>query len=241
MAYKPEKQNQSLCPPDRIILSFILMVHLHLRKYLYFSIATNQTFNLKRLSASKDKLTTWVHEYSDDLVNWASYKTKDRALAEDLVQETFISAHKNINRFEEKSSPKTWLFSILRNKIADTYRNKIQQYTSRESDFNTDDNSNLLERFFNQHNEWNSASKPNEWNSDEEELLDNEDFNLVLKACFENLNEKSFLSIQYKYLKGKNGKEICQELDITPSNFWQLLHRAKLQVRECVEGNWFIH
>jgi DNA-directed RNA polymerase specialized sigma24 family protein len=37
----------------------------------------------------------------------------------------------------------------------------------------------------------------------------------------------------------KNGDEICQELDITPTNFWQIVHRAKLQLRNCVKENWF--
>lgn len=188
---------------------------------------------------SKEKITLWVNQYTEDLINWASYKTNDRVLAEDLVQETFISAHKNLDKFEEKSSPKTWLFSILKNKIADNYRSKIQQNTIRESDFKTENESSILDRIFNKQGEWNNSSKPQEWNSNEEELLDNEDFNLILKMCLENLNEKSFLSIQYKYLEGKNGKDICQDLGITPSNFWQLLHRAKLQVRECVENNWF--
>jgi len=37
----------------------------------------------------------------------------------------------------------------------------------------------------------------------------------------------------------KNGEEICQELDISPTNFWQVVHRAKLQLKNCVEENWF--
>jgi RNA polymerase sigma-70 factor (ECF subfamily) len=37
---------------------------------------------------------------------------------------------------------------------------------------------------------------------------------------------------------GKKGEEICQELGITPTNFWQIMHRAKLQLRECIENNW---
>jgi len=34
-------------------------------------------------------------------------------------------------------------------------------------------------------------------------------------------------------------EEICQELEITPTNYWQIMHRAKLQLRECIENNWF--
>lgn len=184
-------------------------------------------------------ISEWVYEYADDLVNWAFFKIKDKALAEDLVQETFISAHKNFDKFQNKSQPKTWLFSILRNKIADHYRNKMQKYTMRESDFIQHEDNNILERIFNKSEEWNDSAKPIEWNSNEKELLDNEEFNTVLQECLERLNEKSFLAIQFKYLEEKKGSDICQELNITPSNFWQILHRAKLQVRECIEYNWF--
>ena len=37
----------------------------------------------------------------------------------------------------------------------------------------------------------------------------------------------------------KNSNEICQEMDITPTNFWQIIHRAKLNLRECIEAKWF--
>lgn len=193
------------------------------------------------MTASKDQISEWVYQYTDDLVNWAYFKTKDRALAEDLIQETFISAHKNIDKFQNKSQPKTWLFSILRNKIADHYRNKMQKYTMRESDFFQAEDNTILDRIFNDSKQWNDTSKPQTWNNNEEELLDNEEFNHVLKKCLEGLNEKSFMAVQLKYLEEKKGKDICQELNITPSNFWQLLHRAKLQVRECIETNWFIN
>jgi RNA polymerase sigma-70 factor (ECF subfamily) len=46
--------------------------------------------------------------------------------------------------------------------------------------------------------------------------------------------------MQLKYLEQKDGKEICQDLGITSSNFWQILCRAKLQVRACIEKNWFL-
>lgn len=53
------------------------------------------------------------------------------------------------------------------------------------------------------------------------------------------LPEKWFSVMQLKYMAGKEGKEICQEIGITPSNYWQMLHRAKLNLRHCLENNWF--
>ncbi len=65
------------------------------------------------------EISDWVKQYSDDLYNWAYYKISKKELAEDLVQETFFSALKSIHNFKENSSAKTWLFSILNNKITE--------------------------------------------------------------------------------------------------------------------------
>jgi RNA polymerase sigma-70 factor (TIGR02943 family) len=191
------------------------------------------------MSIAKGNITDWVEKYTDELVSWAYYKTKQQALAEDIVQDTFIAAYNNIGKFQSKSSPKTWLFSILKNKIADHFRNKLQQSMVHESDMQSESSSNILDRLFDNTGSWVTASRPSSWDTPEEELLDNQEFNKVLKACMDLLNEKSYLSLQYKYLEGKEGRVICQELGITPSNFWQILHRAKLQLRECIDQNWF--
>ena len=65
------------------------------------------------------------------------------------------------------------------------------------------------------------------------------EFKEVLKRCLDSLPEKWNTCVKLKYLTQKSGEEICQELKITPSNFWQIVHRAKLQLRDCIENNWF--
>jgi RNA polymerase sigma-70 factor (ECF subfamily) len=45
--------------------------------------------------------------------------------------------------------------------------------------------------------------------------------------------------VEIPNLSGKKGEEICQELEISTSNYWQIIHRAKLQLRDCVDNNWF--
>src|SRR5688572_20288032 len=64
----------------------------------------------------------WVDNYTDYLFSYAFFKTGSREEAEDLVQETFLSAYKNKEGFRGQSSEKTWLTSILKNKITDYYR-----------------------------------------------------------------------------------------------------------------------
>jgi RNA polymerase sigma-70 factor (TIGR02943 family) len=190
------------------------------------------------MSIAKGNITDWVEKYTDELVSWAYYKTKQQALAEDIVQDTFIAAYNNIGKFQSKSSPKTWLFSILKNKIADHFRNKLQQSMVHESDMQSESSSNILDRLFDNTGSWVTASRPSSWDTPEEELLDNQEFNKVLKACMDLLNEKSYLSLHtIPERKGRPGN--LSGTRNHPSNFWQILHRAKLQLRECIDQNWF--
>jgi RNA polymerase sigma-70 factor (ECF subfamily) len=69
---------------------------------------------------SKSVLEQWVNQFSDELYSWAFSSSKE--IAEDLVQDTFLAAFHKIDSFEGKSQPKTWLFSILNNKVIDYYR-----------------------------------------------------------------------------------------------------------------------
>ncbi len=68
---------------------------------------------------------SWVDNYADYLYRYAQSRVNDSAVAEDLVQETFLSAWKARERFEGRSSEKTWLSSILKNKIIDYYRKAL--------------------------------------------------------------------------------------------------------------------
>lgn len=177
------------------------------------------------------KITTWVNDFSDDLYRWALAKVNDVETAQDLVQETFFSAVKSFDSYKSTAAPKTWLFSILKNKIADHFR---KVYKEREAP--TED---VLNVFFDQNDAWGSSFSPASWSSAEPHLLDNPDFNVALQNCLGKLPDKWQSAIQYKYLEEKKGEQICKELEITPTNFWQMLHRAKLQLRSCLESSWF--
>jgi RNA polymerase sigma-70 factor (TIGR02943 family) len=183
------------------------------------------------MTLATNKLSEWVETYTSDLYSWAFHKVSDPEMAKDLVQDTFLAAAEKIEGFRGDSTPKTWLFSILNYKIIDFYRKRVKQPVRMENQ--------VFSTFFDEEGSWKVANRPREWNDDESNLLDNVDFQGVLKKCLDALPEKWNTCVKLKYLMEKNGDEICQELDITPTNFWQIVHRAKLQLRNCVEENWF--
>lgn len=174
---------------------------------------------------------SWVESYSDMMFNWAMQRLPSKELAEDLIQDTFISAFNAFDKFEGKSNVKTWLFSILKNKIADHFRASFKKPTVSGSEF--------LDNFFDENGSWKPNQRPSNWSVEEGHLLDNPEFSLVLNQCMKHLPEHYFATLQLKFLEEKKAEDICQELNITESNLWQKIHRAKIQLRKCLEEYWF--
>lgn len=185
---------------------------------------------------SKTILENWVNQFSDELFSWALYKTSSKETAEDLVQETFLAAFHKIDTFQGKSQPKTWLFSILNNKVIDYYR--LSAKTAKQT-FSISENSGyeLSDGLFNETENWKNNDINPIWDQ-EEELLDNPEFNNIMQDCMEDLPQKWKFAVTSKYLTDKNADEICQELEITSSNYWQIVHRAKLLLKKCLEMKW---
>jgi RNA polymerase sigma-70 factor (TIGR02943 family) len=185
---------------------------------------------------NKIVLEKWVKQFSDELFSWALYKTSSKETAEDLVQETFLAAFRKLDTFQGKSQPKTWLFSILNNKVIDYYRSSAK---TTKQNFSLTESSGvaITEGLFNQYGCWKTNDVNPIWDQ-EEELLDNPDFNNTLEICMEELPTKWQLAITSKYLTQKNATEICQELEITVSNYWQIVHRAKLLLKKCLDVKW---
>lgn len=173
----------------------------------------------------------WVELYSDSMYSWALHKTSSRETAEDLVQETFLASVQSFDKFKGDSNPKTWLFSILNNKINDHYRISYRKSTV--------DTNIIFETLFDSDENWKSDQRPKEWTEDTEHILDNLEFQKALQNCMSKLPDNWYSAIQLKFMEEKKGELICQELGITNTNFWQILHRAKLQLRKCIELNWF--
>jgi RNA polymerase sigma-70 factor (TIGR02943 family) len=184
-------------------------------------------------------LESWVRQYTDAMYTWALYKTSNKESAEDLVQDTFLTAHQQLGKFRGESNPKTWLFAILNNKIAEHYRKKYRDPVQMNDQEGSLPGSHIFVMVFDEDDRWKKKEKPINWNADEDHLLDNKEFNIVLTSCLGKLPDNWRSAINLKYIEQKKGEIICQELDIAATNFWQILHRAKLQLRKCLETNWF--
>lgn len=175
----------------------------------------------------------WVKNYSDNLLRFAFLRTGNNEQAKDLVQETFLAALRNAETYKGDISEKNWLYFILKNKIIDHYRKKAASLVT-EIDA-------LLEKssdYFDEAGHWKEAACPKEWGVNYSDPVEKEEFYEILNKCTQKLSELIRIVFTMKYIDEKESEEICKELQITSSNYWVIIHRAKLQVRKCLEKNW---
>lgn len=187
-------------------------------------------------NTTNETIKSWVSKYSDKLYTWAFHKTSSKEIAEDLVQETFIVAITSFDKFQHKSSPETWLFSILNFKIIDYYKkNKNKPFSLNQ--INEKNANEAVDSLFNVQEAWANWENKSIWN-EEKHLLDDDDFNKKLDFCLNDLPENWRLAISAKYILNKKAEEICQELEMSKTNYWQIIHRAKLLLKVCIEKHW---
>lgn len=172
----------------------------------------------------------WVDDYGDLLYNYAMARVNDHDLALDFVQDTFVSALNGLEKFEGKSTIKTWLFSILKRKIIDHWRKQDARKTRPMSSIFSDSGS-MKGHFL-------EPSKPMGKLTQIEKDIENEELHDVLDDCISGLPEKWRGIVVDKMIEEKESDEVCKDYDITASNLWVIIHRAKLQLRECLEKKW---
>ncbi|WP_301098783.1 sigma-70 family RNA polymerase sigma factor [Otariodibacter sp.] len=189
---------------------------------------TENTNSLSNISAEK------LEDIRSQMLKFAILQLKDVDLAEDVVQEAFLSAYKNINSFKGGAAFKTWIFTILKNKIIDLIRYKSRTITV--SDIDQDDDTNA---FFDEKDHWNlSYHEPNEWKNIQSSVYKKQ-FWTVFETCLMVLpTHQGRIFMMREYLE-MDSKEICQECDISTSNLHVILYRARLQLQSCLSKNWF--
>jgi RNA polymerase sigma-70 factor (TIGR02943 family) len=177
-------------------------------------------------------INKWIDNYADYLYNYTISRVNNSDLAKDLVQETFFAGLKSAKNFQGKATERTWLVSILKRKIIDHYRKINSKKGQAEVRMNFyDDGEN--------EGNWLEERVPQNWDNASEKNIENEELKSQLEACINKLPEKYAMVFRMKTVQEFETEEICKELDITSSNLWVMIHRARTQLRKCMEDNWF--
>lgn len=175
----------------------------------------------------------WVDEHGDYLYNYAWSRVQSKQLAEDLVQDTFVSALGARESFRGESTVRTWLLAILRRKVVDHYRKKSTQNEKTTTGFESpfEDESGTK-------GHWIMERAPQDWQLGTRYPMRDGEFQAMLEWCLSRLPEKWRSVFVLKVMEEVESAEICKEIGCTTSNFWVILHRARLQLRECIEKQW---
>ena len=178
----------------------------------------------------------WVELYADYLYGFALYKLGKKEDAEDVVQETFLSAFKNKDNFRGDCTEKTWLVAILKNKIIDWYRKT--KTTNNFSEYINQTETSFEATFFDESNygRWGSPVKENYFSNAADSYLISKEFQSYLTQCIDKMPTKLKGIFVSKYLEDEKTENICKEYNITPSNYWVIIFRSKTLLRTCLEN-----
>ena len=180
------------------------------------------------------RLIAWADKHLDALYGYAFQRVRHAQTAEDLVHETFLAAIQNYRKFKGRSSEVTWLIGILRHKIADHFRCQAALSGEKEQ---AEEDERVAARF-NDRGGW--APKPGVWEGDPAQLAEKEEFWDTLKNCLGALPEPLAHAFVMREMEEQDPDEVCRTLEISSSNLWVRLHRARLRLRDCLESNWFV-
>lgn len=171
-----------------------------------------------------------------ELFRFALLQLRNHEAAEDAVQEALAAAYAARANFEQRASYKTWVFSILRNKIIDVIRDRWNKNRVELAGAETD--ATDFDGLFKKNAHWQPEEMPADWGNPETSL-ENREFWRIFELCMNNLPEATARVFAMREFLGLETEEICKELALSTSNCWVILHRARMSLRICLQQKWF--
>lgn len=189
-------------------------------------------------SGDEGAFTTLVREYQSSLVRVARMFVATQAAAEEVAQETWLGVLNGLDRFEGRSSLRTWIFRILTN-IAKTRAvrdGRTLPFSALQDPARVPEAAVDADRFLDsEHPRWPGhwAAKPASW--PEEALLAAETRERLAEAI-EALPATQRAVISLRDIEGWSSEEVRNALDLSETNQRVLLHRARSKVRAALES-----
>jgi len=181
-----------------------------------------------------------VNKHHGALIRMAMGYVADREVAEEVVQNTWIAVIEELDRFEGRSSLRTWIFGIMIHKAKDRgVREKRHMPFSAFESFDDDGEEIIDPSRFRQSGEWvgHWAFPPRPWDDQTpEKLLASQQAVNAMNKAIEALPPTLKAVLILRDVEGVEAKEVCELLKITGTNLYVRLHRAREHVRQAVEA-----
>ncbi len=174
----------------------------------------------------------WVAQYGDFLYRYALSRLRDVESAEEVVQETFLAGLRSVDQYAGKGAERAWLLGILKRKIVDHVRCRNRS----GSMLRVDGADELSETLFDHKGNWRNDSRL--FGPEPSTSLQRQEFWRTVRTCLETLPQRQADVFMLREMEGLGSEEICKELDISPSNLWVLLYRARLRLSQCMKSRW---
>lgn len=193
-------------------------------------------------AGDEDSFTTLVEKYHTSLVRLATVYTNDHKVAEEVAQETWLGVFQGLNRFEGRSSLKTWIYTILINRAKTRGQRESRSLPFSalgEIDSDSDDPAVTADRFISANHpngfaaHW--AQRPRNWEERPETQLLSKESQQHIRAAIETLPPVQRQVITLRDVDGFKADEVCNILEISETNQRVLLHRARSKVRHTLE------
>lgn len=171
------------------------------------------------------------------LMRFARLQLRNDAWAEDAVSETLLAALSKPQAFGAQSQLKTWLVGILKHKVVDLLRSNLREVNFSDLGASNDDDTDPLD-LIGFKSDGHFSEQPADWGNPDQSLSQKQFFT-ILDACMEKLpavQGRLFLMREWLEL---DADEVCKTLNISATNFYVQLHRARLRLRSCLEINWY--
>ena len=181
-----------------------------------------------------------VERHQPLMLRVAGRYVRDRAVAEEVVQETWLGVLNGLDRFEGRASLKTWIFRILTNRAL-TRGERERRCVPFSALGGDDDEGSAVDpdRFRPEGDRWPGHwwSSPSNWDAlPEDRLLAGETLEIIERAIAA-LPERQNRVIVLRDVAGWSSEEVCDALAISEANQRVLLHRARSKVRGVLEAH----
>lgn len=174
----------------------------------------------------------WVDEYGDYLYRYAWSRLRDESAADEVVQETFLAGIRFQDRFTGEGAERAWLLGILKRKLIDHVRMRNRY----DRDGSYEDTNDPSAQLFDQKGNWRAesfAADTPDGQMESKEIWD------VVKNCLQHIPKGQADVFMLSVMEEMDSDQICSELNISSSNLWVRLHRARLALAKCVGARWF--
>jgi RNA polymerase sigma-70 factor (ECF subfamily) len=179
-----------------------------------------------------------IRRYQPQMLRVARMYVSSQAVAEEVVQEAWLGILQGLDRFEGRSSLRTWMFRILTN-IAKTRGQREGRSVPFSSLAGDDADAPAVDgsRFRGAHDQWPGGwiSFPEDWRGIPDEQLLSAEVRSLIGAAIAELPPMQAEVIRLRDVAGWGSAEVCNALDISETNQRVLLHRARSKVRRALE------